>query len=144
MDLDKFFNLFFNPKSDFIGSVGDLNEFKDRPAYKIKIFERLILNGLLFKKSVVDFFSQADEDLDMEQVDLAGEFMMYNRAWFWINQLNWDEEQWVEDLKYASNENLLTAIKLCVHYFEEQEEYEKCAFLKKIQDFVEDCLEPQN
>jgi hypothetical protein len=43
-------------------------------------------------------------------------------------------------LKKASNENLLTSVKLAINYFEEQEEYEKCAFLKKVQDFVQNYL----
>jgi hypothetical protein len=140
MDLNKFFG-FFNPASEGDKEFQDsLEEFKGSPIYKIKVFERLILNGLAFTKHIVNFFNKADEDLDISQVDLAGEFMMYNRAWFWISQLDWDDEQWVHDLKLASNEHVLTAVKLSIHYFEEQEEYEKCAFLKKIQSFIEDYL----
>jgi hypothetical protein len=140
MDLDKFFS-FFNPASDKDKEFQDsLESFKESPIYKIKIFERLILNGLTFTKHIVNFFNKADEDLDTNQIGLAGTFMMYNRAWFWIGQLDWDNEQWVHDLKIASSEDILTAVKLSIHYFEEQEEYEKCAFLKKIQSFVEDCL----
>jgi hypothetical protein len=139
MDLSRFFN-YFNSTSDGGVSLEDLARHKDSPLYKIKVFERLVINGSLFKKSIVNFFSRADEDLDVGQIDLAGEFMMYHRAWFWIRQFNWDDEKWVKDLKIASNEKLLTAIKLCIHYFEEQEEYEKCAFLKKIQDYIQNCL----
>jgi hypothetical protein len=140
MDLNKFFG-FFTPASDNDEILKEnLESFKGSPIYKIKVFERLIINGLTFKKSIVNFFSKADEDLDTNQIDLAGEFMMYNRAWFWIDQLDWDDEQWVHDLKIASNENLLVAVKLSIHYFEEHEEYEKCAFLKRIQDFIQNCL----
>jgi hypothetical protein len=139
MDLSKFFSYFnTNPSIGYSGE--DMANFKDSPLYKIKVFERLIINGVAFKKSLINFFNQADEDLDVNQIDLAGEFMMYNRAWFWIKLLDWDDEQWVKDLKVASDEKLLTAIKLCIHYFEEQEEYEKCAFLKKIQDFIQNYL----
>jgi hypothetical protein len=139
MDLNKFFS-FFSPTSEDGDFHGSLESFKESPIYKIKIFERLIINGLIFKKSIVNFFSKADEDLDVSQIDLAGEFMMYNRAWFWISQLDWDDEQWVYDLKIASSESLLTAVKLSIHYFEECEEYEKCAVLKRIQNFIENCL----
>ena len=109
MDLNKFFS-FFSPTSEDGDFHGSLESFKESPIYKIKIFERLIINGLIFKKSIVNFFSKADEDLDVSQIDLAGEFMMYNRAWFWISQLDWDDEQWVYDLKIASSESLLTAV----------------------------------
>jgi hypothetical protein len=139
MDLDKFFS-FFNTNPEVGYSKKDLEGFKDSPYYKIKIFERLILNGLSFKKSIINFFSQADETLDITQVDLAGEFMMYNRGWFWISQIKWDDKEWIKDLKKASNENLLTSVKLSINYFEEQEEYEKCAFLKEVQNFIQNYL----
>lgn len=143
MDLNHFFS-FFNNNPDSGYSKEDIKDFKNEPYYKIRVFEKLILNGMLFKKSLINFFTSSNDDLDMSQVDLAGEFMMYNRAWFWINQLDWDDEKWVEDLEKASSENLLVAVKLSINYFEEQEEYEKCAFLKKIQDFVKNCLEDEN
>ena len=87
------------------------------------------------------FFENADGTLDMKDVDLMGEFMMYHRAWYWISQFDWEDEGWVNDLKRSSDENLLTAIKLSISFFEEEEEFEKCAFLKRIQDFVKNHLE---
>ena len=38
------------------------------------------------------------------------------------------------------NEEFLISIRLSISYFESTEEYEKCAHLKKIQDFVEKNL----
>ena len=139
MDLNKFFS-YFNSSSDIEVLQKNLDNFKESPIYKIKIFERLITNGLLFKKSIVNFFGQADKDLDIIQIDLAGEFMIYTRAWFWISQLDWDDKQWVKDLEMASNENFLTVVKSCMNYFERQEEYEKSAFVKKSQDCVQKYL----
>lgn len=143
MDLNHFFS-FFNNNPDSGYSKEDIKDFKNEPYYKIRVFEKLVLNGMIFKKSLINFFTNSNDDLDMTQVDLAGEFMMYGRAWFWINQLDWDDEKWVEDLEKSSSENLLVAVKLSINYFEEQEEYEKCAFLKKIQDFIQNCLEVEN
>jgi hypothetical protein len=76
----------------------------------------------------------------MEGVDLAGEFMMYHRSWYWISQTDLTDEEWLNDLRRSSEDEFLTALKLSIHYFEENEEFEKCAFLKKIQDFVEKNL----
>ena len=100
------------------------------------------MNGVNFKKQIINFFSKSlGEDEDLNGVDLAGEFMVYNRGWYWISQMDWDSEEWVTDLKDSLSEDLFIALKLSIHYFEEQEEYEKCAFLKKIQNFVEENLE---
>jgi hypothetical protein len=101
------------------------------------MFNKLILNGLGFKKQVISFFERNVEDVD--KVEMAGEFMIYNRAWFWISQFKWDEE-WVEDLGKIGDKYFLTSVKLSIHYFEGNEDFEKCAFLKKIQDFIENNL----
>ncbi len=140
MDLHRFFS-FFNDNHDNDKVEENLSEFKKTPYFKIGVFTKLIINGLSFKKQVVMFFENADGTLDMKDVDLMGEFMMYHRAWYWISQFDWEDEGWVNDLKRSSDENLLTAIKLSISFFEEEEEFEKCAFLKRIQDFVKNHLE---
>jgi len=89
---------------------------------------------------VVKFFSKSEEEFDLKDIDLAGEFIMYNRAWFWISQTDISSEDWIEDIGKISDEEFYVAIKLTIHYFEEQEEYEKCAFLKKLQDIVKEYL----
>jgi hypothetical protein len=86
------------------------------------------------------FFENSDGNLDMKDVDLMGEFMMYHRAWYWISQLDWTDEEWLNDLRRSSDEEFITALKLSIDFFEDEEEFERCAFLKKIQDFVENYL----
>jgi hypothetical protein len=138
MDLNKIFGLFNN------GSVEEqiyenLDTFKKTPKFKLGMFEKLIINGSNFKSKIVNFFSLTDDELDIQDINDAGEFMMYNRAWFWISQFNCDED-WINDLKTISSNNFLGAIKLSIYYFERHEEFEKCAFLKKIQNIVEENL----
>jgi hypothetical protein len=133
MDLNKFFRVL----NDEIQINDDLEKFKSSPYYKLGMFNKLILNGMNFKKQVISFFERNVDDVD--KIDMAGEFMVYNRAWFWISQFKWDEE-WIDDLKKIGDEYFLTSVKLAIHYFEENEDYEKCAFLKKIQDFLENGL----
>jgi hypothetical protein len=140
MDLHKFFN-FFNNKPEYDQIEENLSDFKKTPYFKIGVFVKLIINGLSFKKQVVMFFGNSDGGLDMRDVDLMGEFMMYHRAWYWISQLDWNDEEWLNDLRRSSDVDLLTALKLSINFFEEEEEFEKCASLKKIQDFVENYLE---
>jgi hypothetical protein len=140
MDLNRFFS-FFNDRSDSDRLEENLTSFKKTPYFKIGVFTKLIMNGLSFKKQVIMLFENSDGNMDMRDVDLMGEFMMYQRAWYWISQLDWTDEEWLNDLRRSSNDKLLTAVKLSINFFEDEEEFEKCAFLKKIQDFVEDYLE---
>jgi len=119
----------------------EIEDFKNTPHFKIGMYVKLLLNGLTFKKQIVSFFSKADPELDSDNIDEAGEFLMFNRAWFWISQCKIRSKVWKDALKDCANEDLVFAIKLSITYFENIEEYEKCAFLKKIQDFLEKSLE---
>jgi hypothetical protein len=118
----------------------DLEDYKETPHFKLGMFHKLIMNGTLFSKQVLKFFSKADPSLDVKGVDQAGEYMMYTRAWFWIEPCNIRKKIWKEALKQYANEEFVVSVKLTISYFEGIEEYEKCAHLKKIQDFVEKSL----
>jgi hypothetical protein len=132
------FNEDDNPENKKIES--ELKEYKETPHFKLGMFQKLIINGGLFSKRIIKFFSQADPSFDEEGIDEAGEYMMYTRAWFWIEQCRIRKKDWKEALKQYSTEEFLVAVKLSIKYFEDIEEYEKCAFLKKIQDFIEKNL----
>ena len=95
---------------------------------------------ILLKSKLWVFFSKSDPELDIKGMDDAGEYMMYNRAYFWIQECKVRSKEWKIALQNVSSENLLCAVKLSIHYFESTEEFEKCAHLKKIQDFVEKSL----
>jgi hypothetical protein len=74
-------------------------------------------------------------------MDDAGEFITYNRAFYWIQDFKFRSKEWKSVLKeYYSNEEFLCSLKLAINYFESTEEYERCAFLKKIQDLVIDNI----
>lgn len=140
MDLNRFFS-YFNNKPQEEEMFENLSTFKKTPIFKIGMFTKLVMNGMSFKKQIIEFFGKSSEDIDVSSVDLAGEFMMHNRAWYWISQTDLTDEDWLNDLRMSSKDDFLTAIKLSINYFEGEQEFEKCAFLKKIQDFVENYLD---
>ena len=61
----------------------------------------------------------------------------FTRSYFWIQECNLDNEEWTDALDHYIDDEFITCIKLCIKYFEEIEEFEKCAFLKKIQNYTE-------
>jgi hypothetical protein len=144
MALDNIFSLFGFPDKDDEERKkleAELDVFKETPHFKLGMFHKLIMNGSLFSKQVVKFFAKSDPELDVKGIDMAGEYMMYTRAWYWIEQVKLRKKEWKEALKQYASEEFVISIKLSINYFEGTEEYEKCAHLKKIQDFVEKSLE---
>jgi len=139
MGLGSIFALFgFNEENELDKKAKkEFQEFKETPHFKLGMFTKMILNGMSFKKQIVGFFSKSDKDLDIAGVDEAGDFMMYNRAWFWISECSVRKKAWKEALQYNATPEMLFCIKSSIQYFESIEEYEKCASLVKIQKFVE-------
>lgn len=122
----------------------ELEAYKETPYFKLSMFYKLIMNGNAFKKQILNFFSKADPSLDTEGIDEAGEFMMFTRAYFWIEEFKFRSKTWKEALKRHSNEEFLVAVKLSINYFEDTEEYEKCAHLQKILVLIEKNMLEEN
>lgn len=147
VDVNKIFGLFGskdeNPKPD-LGTNQDmsylLEDFKKHPMFWVGMFKKLIYNHKVFNTKALNSFKDMDEGLDMNDVEAAGEFIMYIRAWYWIEKININDELHQNSLSYYADEILLTYTKVIILYFQELEEYEKCAHLKKIQNFLESIL----
>jgi len=144
MSINGIFAMFGFPDDETNKETGkileDISEYKDSPHFKLGMFKKLIMNGTVFKKQVLKFFSKSDPELDMKGIDDAGEYMMYTRAYYWIQSCKVRNKEWKLALSNYASDEFLVAVKLSINYFESTEEYEKCAFLKKIQDFIEKCL----
>lgn len=135
IDLDNVFGLFSDSDDDAERrqDVAYL-DFKETPLYWVGMYKKLILNHINFNKKVIKFFKQANYELDVKEMKEAGEFVTYNRAWSYILKINLEDTTHLYAIQEYSDEYLDTALKLGIHFFEEIEEYEKCAHLKKILD----------
>jgi hypothetical protein len=146
VDKDKIFDL-FSPSDDENKKFVDTSEmsylvedYKNHPLFWVGMFKKLIYNHKTFSKKVIQFFEKMNEELDLFDVENAGEFIAYNRAWYWIEKVDLSLEYHQEALHFHSDEILLSSVKFAISYFEESEEYEKCAHLKKIQNLIESFL----
>ena len=79
-------------------------------------------------------FKQVDPKLDVKEIERAGEAMLYERAYAYISKFKIKDKKSQEVLTSYMDGELEVAFKLTIKYFEEIEEYEKCALLKKIFD----------
>ena len=142
VDIDSIFELFgfeSNDDKEYKKSEKELALFKQSPIFKVGMFKKMIWNGTNFKDQIVKFLKKSDSSLEVEGGDIrnAGEYMMHTRSYFWIQECDLKGKDWKEGLKHHADDELIVCFKLIVKYFEEIEEYERCAFLKKIQTYVE-------
>ena len=134
INLNNIFSLFSTDEElDGVNSKVQI-DFSQTPIYWIGMYKKLVLNHINFNKKVVKFFKESNQELDIEDIENAGEFVVYHRAWHYIQNVNIDNEEHVIAIKKYADEYLDTALKLGISFFEQHEDYEKCALLKKILD----------
>lgn len=140
MDINKIFNLFNNEEppslKEKFQQVDALLDYKNHPLFWVGMFKKLIQNHQVFNDQLLKFFEQLDEGLNIVDVDRAGEFVVFNRAWSYIQKVNPEDRVCQEALYRFTDDYLKVSLELSLHYFQEHEEYEKCAHLKKNLDFV--------
>ena len=147
MNLNKFFNIFKNQNTGSLeeeleqGSIETFTE--DTPVFKLGMFIRLsefkILNSLNnaqgdIKSDVLFVLPGFDvTDNNKKEFDLVFNLLRFKH----IQDLDLDNEMVIDSIKLWSEKNLEAYILDCLDYYESVEEYEKCGFLKKIQDIIQ-------
>ena len=102
------------------------------------MFYKMIWNGNNFRDQIFSFFGNSNLEKDFTLgLDEASDYIMYTRAYYWIQECNLQDKEWEEALIYYLDKELINCLKLSIKHYEEIEEFEKCAFLKKIQTFLE-------
>ena len=140
MNVDKIFNLFNGDEPESLREkaqqVDIALDYKNHPLFWVGMFKKLIQNHQVFNVQLLKFFDKLDENLSTIEVDKAGEFIVFNRAWDYIQKVDPDNLVTQEALFRFADIHLSVALELSINYFQEHEEYEKCAHLKKILEFV--------
>ena len=103
------------------------------------MFRKLILNYLNYTTQVIGLFDKADPTLDIKDIKRVGEFMLYERAYVYIKDIDLQDKKHINALfREAKNSKIdfESALNKSIDHFENLEEYEKCAVLKKYLDFL--------
>lgn len=135
MDINKIFNLFEgNPNKDPVDDISLLVDFSDHPLYWIGGFNKLINNYIYFSQYLIE-----KPNIDKDKLEIS-DILLYNKAWEYIKKLNINNSIHLDCLKVKSSESLYNTLEAALKFFEKYEEYEKCAFLKQIQEKVKGFL----
>jgi len=135
MDINKIFNL-FNFKDEEPEEPTPNVELSDSPIVWIGMFKKLIINYETFTKQLVMFFGKSELSLDVDELDRISKFMVYERAYNNICQLDLNNQMHIDCLKLYADETFIGTLSLALIYYVDIEEYEKCAFIKQIQDII--------
>lgn len=149
MNLDNVFGLFSNgdnSKKEKETTFKDviLDNFESTPTFKVGMYKKIIMNQHVFQKKLINMFKTPKDEFEVEGMEEVGEYIAHHRAWSHIKDCNIDDEVWGGSLIMQHDDYLDTALKLSISFFEDTEEYEKCAFLVKIQKFLKDNLESKS
>lgn len=142
MDLDKFFSYLSSDSSSSTPSsqdetIASYTDFYKNPIFKLGMFKKLIFNHVDFNSKMLFLLldtTSGEGDDESEKIKDFSELMIYNRAYAQLEDINLEDNQ--NYIKQSSDKELLTACKLAIKFFENREEYEKCAKIKNLEDLV--------
>ena len=136
MDLDRIFGLF---KSDGDPTPEERNiatnaELVDHPYIYMGLFKKLIINYNTFSHQLFEFMRSSNVDLDVEKMEKTGVHMVYWRAYDHLAKIDLTNSLHVEIIQTYTDIKFIQALDACLQYYEDIEEYERCAFLKQVKD----------
>lgn len=142
MDINKIFGAFGSSSKDengfdqptFLYAYRDDEE--NHPRYFVRMFVKLVLNYTNYNTQLVNFFGKADPGLDIAEISQTGETMLYERAFQYLKMIDIQDKYHIKILFEEANPKLEEALNKSLKFFEQEEEYEKCAILKKYLDFL--------
>jgi hypothetical protein len=137
MDLNKIFKLFGS--SDKVEEPEETItqiDLSESPIMWIGMFKRMIINYETFAKQLIQFFKSSEPSLDVDEIERVSSYMVYDKAYSHLSKLDLTDKTHLDSLQLYSDETLSFVLDKALMYFESVEEYEKCLFLKQIQDTV--------
>jgi hypothetical protein len=135
MDLNKLFKLFDSDEPEEKPVIVN-NILDDHPYIYMGLFKKLIINYEMFSQQLFQFMRSTDDDLDIDNMEKAGVHMVYWRAYNHIEKIDLTQDFHVDTIRAYADDKFIDALNKCLQYYEDIEEYEKCAFLKKISDIT--------
>lgn len=136
MNISKIFDLFESGSEEKSKEDVIFIDIKDTPIYWIGMFKKLIQNNNVFTSQVISFFDKMSSEMDLESIKETGDRVAYERAFYYISKIDMNNKMHQDSISLNLDPQLKKALEKSILYFQEYEEYEKCAFLKKILDFV--------
>jgi hypothetical protein len=137
INLNNIFSL-FSPDGE-IGKNNDkvFIDLTQNPIYWIGMYKKIILNYVISRRKHVKFFQSIAPNIDSYEIEETGDFIILNRAYSYIQNINLSNEFHTELLISNGDDDFEFSLQLGIKYFEKLEEFEKCYHLKEILTLIE-------
>ena len=109
-----------------------LVDFKNHPYYWVGMFRKIMLNYDAFSKKFISMFREDGSQVDMNDVERAGEHFVYERAWEYISKLDISIPLHLNTLLQYKDPVLIKNLDRTLLHFQDSEEYEKCGFILEL------------
>ena len=141
MDINKILNLFDGSSlENKAEEASDTIIIQETPMFWIGMFKKIILNNKAFYQHL---YNSLDPEVvkEMAGMDNMADLVTYSRAWFYGSKIDLKRRVDINALSTFTDDDLLYASEMALRFFENREEYEKCAHIKKIQDTIKKILD---
>ena len=129
MNVNKIFGLFGSESKTKDIEIIDLYE---HPYYWVVMFNKIMTNHEVFSKKFIMFCNEVDPSLNPKDLEKAGEFFAFERAWYYINKVDLNIPLHKETLDSLANQTIVGNLNRLLLHFQDTEEYEKCSVILKI------------
>ena len=136
MNLDNIFNAFEDNAP--LNEKAALLDLQKTQAFKLGMFKKIIWNQKNMDAKLNALKEHMPELVEFMAIgeDEIGEVVTHTRAWTYIKDFDPISEQGIDATRIFSDEYTLATCNLAINFWEEREEYEKCAHIKKIKDLI--------
>ena len=134
MNIKNIFDAFNSENFQNDDETSLLMDFSEHPLFWISGFNKIIDNHLFFTQYTVKTFKNISPDINIDELEKAGEELMYRKAWDYIKSIDLNKNFHVECLKNKASRDFVYNLQISIQFFELHEEYEKCAEIVKLQN----------
>lgn len=134
IDKNRIFGLFgsnIDKEEDLLNAEDSI---LDEPYNHIGMFIKLIINHVIFHQKLSRFLKEETSNaIDLEGTKEASSFAIFNRAWFYIKDIDLKDKNHCQAVMRFKKEPFLNTLEEAIIYFEGVENYERCGHLYEIQ-----------
>jgi hypothetical protein len=140
MNIKNIFDAFNSENFQNDDETSLLMDFSEHPLFWISGFNKIIDNHLFFTQYTVKTFKNISPDINIDELEKAGEELMFRKAWDYIKGIDLSKNFHIECIRNKASRDFIYNLQISIQFFETHEEYEKCALLKGIKDLIEELL----